>query len=455
MNRKLNIQNIIKLVDKILEYNYFKIVSISIITSFLLFNAVSYFKNDFFEKDGLVEVEPVKIKINIGNFAEKLEQLEDQTLVHFVSSGETLTEILLSLGSSNSDVDNILIATKEILKSASLFQGQRLVINYKTIIDYEDGDSQKNLVRKSIISKISLSPDPEIEITIVRQKDGSYKSTKIKKELFKKILKYSGTIENSLFVDGTQAGISPNIMIEMINLYGFAVDFQRDLRGGDRFEVLFEQYYDKEGNKVKDGNMLYSSLELKTKKDHLKSYLYKYQNTSEYFDEKGRSIKRSLLVTPINGARISSKFGMRRHPILGFKKKHKGLDFASPTGTPIFAAGGGLISKIGYSPANGNFIFIKHNQIFETVYIHMSRFARNMKKNTRVKQGQTIGYVGSTGLAKGPHLHYEVHKNGTAINPATFKGAANIILAGKNLKNFKNSLNEIKELLKRPSNNQN
>ncbi len=425
-------------------------VCISIITSFILFNGISYLRNSLLESN--LSDESDKIRINIGGFKEKLDQIEDQILEHTVRPNETLSEILFDLGSNEFDVANILSATKKIFDPRDIFQGQKLIIHYKTIINYENNDPKQNLVRKSIISKISLSPDPEISMIVERLEDGSYKSKKHKKELIKHIVKYSGQIETSLFVDGTKIGISPRIMIEMINLYGFAVDFQRDLRKGDKFEILFEDYFDKEGNKIKNGNILFSSLELKTRKNKFEAYLHEYKKRAEYFNHVGKSIKRSLLVTPVNGARISSRFGMRRHPILGYRKKHKGLDFAAPRGTPILAAGNGVISKIGYTKFNGNFIFIKHNKTYETVYIHMSKFARNMKKGKTIRQGQTIGYVGSTGMAKGPHLHYEVRKKGVSINPAKFKGTANIKLTGSKLTKFKAKRDEIKNLLKNTKN---
>lgn len=446
MKKKINIKNIIKVIESIVDHNYFKIVSISIITCFLLFNGVSYFKNSFFTKQEIIE--PELIKINIGNFEKKLEHLEDQIFVHRVHSGETLSQILYSLGADQENVNKILASTKKIFDPRDIAQDQKLIIYYKTIIDYENPDLKKNLVRKSIISRISLSPNPEIDMIVNREIDGTYSSTKTKKELVREITKYSGKITNSLFVDGIEVGISPNIMIEMINLYGFVVDFQRDIRGGDKFEILYEQYYDKKGNKIKDGNILYSNLELKTKRGALEAYLHKYKNRFEYFNSRGTSIKRSLLATPINGARISSGFGMRRHPIKGYRKKHKGLDFAAPRGTPILAAGNGKISKIGYNRFNGNYIFLRHNKTYETVYIHMSKFARSMRKNKRVRQGQIIGYVGTTGRSTGPHLHYEVKKHGVSINPAKFKGTANITLRGKSLKSFKTSLNNINKLIK-------
>jgi murein DD-endopeptidase MepM/ murein hydrolase activator NlpD len=447
LKKKLSKKNILKLIDKVLEHNYFRVTSISIIASFIILSSISHLKNSFLETSTVEK--PRSIKINILNFKHKLDQIEDQTLEHLVRPGETLSEILFDLGSNEFDVNSILNSTKKIFDPRNIYQGQKLKIYYKTIINYEDNDPSKNLVRKSIISKVSLSPDPEIDMIVTRQKDGSYTSLKEKKILTKQVVKYSGEISNSLFVDGVEAGISPRVMIEMINLYGFVVDFQRDIRKGDKFEVLYEDYYDEEGEKVKSGSILFSELKLKTRSKDMRSYLYKYKNRPEYFTKNGSSIKRSLLVTPVNGARISSRFGMRRHPISGFRKKHKGLDFAAPRGTPIFSAGNGTISKKGYNKFNGNYIFINHNNNYTTVYIHMSRFARGMRKNKRVSQGQTIGYVGATGMAKGAHLHYEVKKNGVSINPAKFKGTANVVLKGKSLRGFKERKSTIDQLRSR------
>ena len=442
MKKQYN-NKIINIIDKILEHNYFKMLCISIISCFLIFNCFSYIKSKInLHKKSNSE----QIKINIDNFSQKLEEIESQKIKHIVKKGETLSDILFNLGLDAKNVNEILKTTKKIFDPRNIFQGQKIIIEYKTIITNEIVNNQNILVRKSIVNSISLSPDPEIIMIISRISDEKYKSLKKKKELVKKIAKYSGKIENSLFVDGTEAGISPNIMIEMINLYGFIVDFQRDIRNKDEFEILFEEYFDKNGEKIKDGNILFASLNLKTKNRDLSTYRHKYKNRGEYFNTKGSSVKRSLLVTPVNGARISSRFGMRRHPILGYRKKHKGLDFAAPTGTPTLAAGDGYINKIGYSRANGNYIFLKHNDTFETVYIHMSRFARNMKKGRRVKQGRVIGYVGATGMAKGPHLHYEIRKKGVSINPAKFRGTANITLKGSKLKEFKSVRDNINKL---------
>lgn len=439
-------KSIIKLIDKILEHNYFKIVSISIITSFAIFHGISYVRNNFHQKERVEEKS--QIKINLINSKEKLKEIEDQRLEYSVRSNESLSEILYSLGADKTDIDNILNATKKIVDPRLVRPGQELVIFYKTIITYKDNDPSQGLVRHSIISKISLSPDPEMYMFVNRNKDGSYSSQKTKKELVKKVTKYSGTIHNSLFGDGIEMGISPKVMLQIINLYSFDVDFQRDLRKGDKFEILIDSYYDKEGKKVKNGNVLYSSLDLQNLKKPLAAYLFKSKQVAEYFDAQGRSVRKSLLKTPINGARITSGFGFRKHPILGYRKQHKGLDFGAPSGTPILSAGAGIIEFIGRHGGYGNYVRIKHNPEFSTAYAHARGFARGLKKGSKVRQGQVIAYVGTTGRSTGPHLHYEILKRGTQINPATVKTVSGIKLGGKELTKFKAVKNDIDRMLK-------
>lgn len=419
-----------------------------------MFNGISYIKDNFHQKERS-EDKTTKIKVNIGNIREKLEQIEDQKLEYRVRPGENLSQILTNLGANETDVDNILDATRKMTDPRNIKAGQELVIFYRTIFNYKNNDPTQNLVRNSIISKISLSPDPEMYMFVNRTKDGSYSYQKTKKQLIRGVTKYSGTIQNSLFGDGMEAGISPKTMLQIINLYSFDVDFQRDLRKGDKFEVLLEAYYDTEGKRVKTGNLLYSSLKIQNLKKPLTAYFYKNKQTAEYFDGDGQSVRKSLLRTPINGARISSGFGMRMHPILGFAKLHKGLDFAASTGTPILSAGAGTIEFMGVFSSYGNYVRIKHNDNFSTAYAHAKGFAKGLKKGMKVKQGQVIAYVGTSGRSTGPHLHYEVLKNGTQINPSTVKTTSGLRLSGKELARFKATKNEIDRMLKTAKNHSN
>ena len=222
--------------------------------------------------------------------------------------------------------------------------------------------------------------------------------------------------------------------MEFVQLFSFDIDFQRDIRNGNSLKILFDQYYDKYDNVVKTGSIYFAEINLLSSSYEL--YRFKSQDMVEYFNADGKSATKALMKTPINGARLSSGFGMRKHPILGYNKKHQGVDFAAPTGTPIMAAGTGHIEFIGNNGGAGKYIRIKHLNGYKTSYSHLSKYASGIKKNVRVTQGQTIGYVGNTGLSTGPHLHYEVIYNGERINPMKMKLPSGKKLEGENLKNF-------------------
>ena len=247
-------------------------------------------------------------------------------------------------------------------------------------------------------------------------------------KLYKKEVVVKNTIKNNLYSSATNANIEPNIIIEFARIFGFEVDFQRDIRKDDWFEIFYEKFEDENG-KVRDtGKIIYASMFVNSEEINL--YNFKYKNEEEYFDIKGKSITKSLMKTPINGARLSSSFGMRKHPILGYNKMHKGTDFAAPTGTPIMASGSGTVTRARWCGGGGNCVKIKHNSTYETIYAHMKSFAKGVKEGRKVKQGQIIGYVGSTGLSTGPHLHYEVVVNGKKVNSQKLKLPSGKILKG-------------------------
>ena len=243
-----------------------------------------------------------------------------------------------------------------------------------------------------------------------------------------------GEIVSSLYSKAIELGIKPNIIIEFARIYGFQIDFQRDIWKNDSFQIVYENYLDDNGKILETGNIIYANLILQGKENQL--YFYDKGKISDHFDEFGKSIKKSLMKTPINGARLSSSFGMRKHPILGFNKLHRGTDFAAPKGTPIMASGDGKVIRARWCGGGGNCVKIKHNSTYSTVYAHMSKFARGIKEGVRVKQGQIIGYVGSTGMSTGPHLHYEVIENGKKINSQTLKLPSGKILKGEDRKLF-------------------
>ena len=253
-------------------------------------------------------------------------------------------------------------------------------------------------------------------------------------QLYKKEVVVKNKIKNNLYSAAVEAGIEPNIIIEFARIYGFEVDFQRDIRKDDWFEILYERFED-DNNIVQDtGKIIYASMYVNGEEINL--YNFKYKNETGYYDIKGKSIVKSLMKTPINGARLSSSYGMRKHPILGYNKMHRGTDFAAPSGTPIMASGSGTITRARWCGGGGNCVKIKHNSTYETIYAHMKNFARGIKEGRKVRQGQIIGYVGSTGLSTGPHLHYEVVVNGKKVNSQRLKLPSGKILKGDERKEF-------------------
>ena len=263
----------------------------------------------------------------------------------------------------------------------------------------------------------------------------------IEKNLTKTITFQEGIIKSSLYNAALKLGIKPNTIVEFARLYGFQVDFQRDIWKNDSFQIIYEEFKNEDGSIIETGNIIYANLNIQN--TDLQLYKFEYENDKiDYFDENGKSVRKTLMKTPINGARLSSSFGKRKHPILGFTKMHTGTDFAAPKGTPIMASGDGIIIKSSWCGGGGNCVKIKHNSSYQTVYAHMSKFGRGIKKGVRVKQGQIIGYVGSTGLSTGPHLHYEVIENGRKINSQKLKLPSGKILKGNLRKKFE--VNKIK-----------
>ena len=228
--------------------------------------------------------------------------------------------------------------------------------------------------------------------------------------------------------------VPSNIIVEFARIYGFQVDFQRDIRKRDKFQIMYEAYVDENNRLIETGNILFANLILSGEDNSL--FYFDEENNVGHYDKNGKSVEKALMKTPINGARLSSPFGMRKHPIDGFNKMHKGTDFAAPIGTPIMASGSGVIKKAGWCGGGGNCVVIKHNSTYQTIYAHMSKFANGIRSGARVKQGQTIGYVGSTGKSTGPHLHYEVLINGKRVNSQTLKLPSGKILKGDNRKLF-------------------
>ena len=291
-------------------------------------------------------------------------------------------------------------------------------------------DQTNNLVKEFIFQisnteKIYLTRNIELESF-----DEEIFITKLKKIILYK----ENIILQSLYRSAIEEKIPVSTIVEFARVYGFQVDFQRDIRKQDSFQIMFEVFIDDSGKQIETGNILFANLKLSGKNNSL--YYFDKEGSEGHYDKNGKSVKKALMKTPINGARLSSPFGMRKHPIDGFNKMHRGTDFAAPMGTPIMASGDGVIKKAGWCGGGGNCVVIKHNSTYQTVYAHMSKFAKSIRSGVRVKQGQIIGFVGSTGKSTGPHLHYEVIVNGKKINSQTLKLPSGKVLKGNERKLF-------------------
>jgi murein DD-endopeptidase MepM/ murein hydrolase activator NlpD len=288
------------------------------------------------------------------------------------------------------------------------------------------------------LQALSLSPAFNRQVTVVRATDGTFSANEREKPLTRKLVRADGTIKHSLYIDGLKAGLSAPILVALIRAYSWDVDFQRGVHPGDGFEVMFERLHETDGPAVFNGDIVYAALTLQG----VRHAMYRHEMANgdvDYFDEKGRSAKKALMRTPIDGARLSSGYGRRKHPILGYTKMHRGLDFAAPRGTPIYAAGSGTIEHAGRNGAYGKYIRIRHNGTYKTAYGHMRRLVRGMRKGKRVRQGQIIGYVGTTGRSTGPHLHYEILQGGRQVNPRRLKMPSGRKLKGTELARFQSA----------------
>jgi len=437
---KLDRQRLLIAIDKIIDHRIFKPLAISIITSFILINGIAITRSYIADhKEKLLQKKattPIKITITDGGKAINFNEI--QVLEQRVKSGDTMLKILTRIGVDESETFAVLAAMKKVFNPQDISVGDSVVVKYRLKIDAEP---QENASKQVVINELRVTPSPDVEIIVVRGANGEYNAREVKQKLTRYVVRYSGVIKDGLYVDGVNSGISPTSMMNMIGLYAYEIDFQRDLHDGDKFEMLVESFYTENGRKVKDGNVLFSSLAPKGRK--IEIYGHMIDSHLEYFDGNGNSVRKSLLRTPVNGARISSGFGFRKHPILGYSKLHKGIDFAAPSGTPILAAGSGTITYMAVHGGYGNFVRIKHNQDYETQYGHASKFNKKFHVGSKIKQGEVVAFVGSTGRSTGPHLHFEILYKGDAINPAKVKAVSGIKLAGKELLKFNATKSEI------------
>ena len=420
------------------KYNLFSLISpkslqvknvnpVFLITIMFIFSGVFFISSDFINK---------KNRENSNNLKKIIQTNEFSNLAHFfisrinspyeeveyvIKNNDTVEKILKKYEIRDRDIKNISLQLKE-KKLANIYSGRKLKIVLKKL---EDGS-------KTVISLLyPINNTTSVEVKKI-QDNFTVKENIL--QLYKKEVVIKKVITNNLYSSAVSSGVEPNIIVEFARIFGFEVDFQRDIRKGDWFEILYEKFED-DNNKIRDtGKIIYASMFVNGEEINL--YNFNYKSEENYYDIKGKSITKSLMKTPINGARLSSSYGMRKHPILGYNKMHRGTDFAAPSGTPIMASGSGTVTRARWCGGGGNCVKIKHNSTYETIYAHMKAFAKGIKEGRKVKQGQIIGYVGSTGLSTGPHLHYEVIVNGKKVNSQKLKLPSGKILKGDERKQF-------------------
>ncbi len=347
-----------------------------------------------------------------------------------LKSGDNLGPLLQRSGLSGQQAYRVTQAFSDVYKPQNLRAGQEFQLHFT-------GDSLEHLTFK-----------PSVDTTVFVDRTGdTYAARKINAEFKYETIGVKATIENSLYVDATRLGAPDKVVVQFANIYEYSVDFQRDIQPGDAFEMFFEVARDQKGDIVKAGNLLYTSFSPRGKTAEY--WLFEDTKGREnFYDASGKTAKRKLRATPINGARLSSSFGRRKHPILGYRRMHAGVDFAAPRGTPILAAGSGTVERANRYGSYGNYIRIRHSDGYKTAYAHLKNFARGVKTGTYVKQDQVIGYVGTTGRSTGPHLHYEVHHHGKKINPRSLSQLSGKPLAKDQLPAFKSRRADIEALRK-------
>ena len=406
-----------KLLVKMKSYNF----NLTILVSFIVFFSILFFiitilithKNKV-NDNNLKEVLKTNEFLNLTNYFSSKINSPYEEIKYVIKNNDSIEKILKNYNIKNGDIKEISVKLKE-KKLSNIYSGRKLSLIYKKL--QNNTNTVVNLV-------YPINNTSSIEI---RKSQNNFIVKENILQLYKKEVVIKNIIKNNLYSSAINAGVEPNIIVEFARIYGFEVDFQRDIRKGDWFEIFYEKFED-DNNKVRDtGKIIYASMYVNGEEINL--YNFKDKNEEEYYDIKGKSITKSLMKTPINGARLSSSYGMRKHPILGYNKMHRGTDFAAPSGTPIMASGSGTVTRARWCGGGGNCVKIKHNSTYETIYAHMKAFAKGIKEGRKVRQGQIIGYVGSTGMSTGPHLHYEVVVNGKKVNSQRLK-----LPSGKTLK---------------------
>ena len=359
------------------------------------------------------------------------------TLTVRVENGDTLLDILTDAGTNGDEAQNIVNVIGKSYNAKKLAVGQSLTVQLD-----KDQKTPDKLIIQSLVLPVSLTASLEL----ARRSDGSFELKETRAPISRTLKRASGRIEGSLYETLLAKGLTPALLGELITAYSYDVDFQRDIKRGDTIDLLYERMETKDGIPAGYGHIVYAKLTLG--KRPLKIYRYvDKKNKADFYNAKGESVRKALLRTPVNGIKISSGFGMRNHPILGYSRMHRGVDFGAPIGTPIYAAGDGTVSYAGTKGAYGNYVRIQHNKTYATAYAHVTRFASGIKPGKRVRQGQVIAYVGNTGMSTGPHLHYEVLVNNTQVNPSGVKFKTGPVLDRKSLADFRKNIGYIENQL--------
>ena len=413
----ISLNKIIKIIQK----------NIEIVLFFILF-ATTVFTVTIYNNKKIIINENYKNVIDNIYFQKSINQIFDnlipryKNIDHKISNGETFDKIL----------NSYLILSEEVVQIKKNLNSDYDINNLKPNLEIKITIDQSNNNKvTSFLFPISRTKKIQLTRNLL---NNFFEKKIIITNLNKKIVFKEGKIIQSLYKTAIDLEVQPNVIIEFARIYGFQVDFQRDIRKNDNFQIMYEVFEDDEGKIFETGNIIFADLKLSERNNML--YYFKKKGSEGHYDENGKSVEKALMKTPINGARLSSAFGMRKHPIDGFNKMHKGTDFAAPMGTPIMASGSGIITRARWCGGGGNCVKIKHNSTYKTIYAHMKNFARGIKEGVRIKQGQIIGYVGSTGKSTGPHLHYEVVVNGKKVNSQTLKLPSGKILKGEERKIF-------------------
>ena len=408
------------IIDKgILKY----LLTFSVIVS-LVFLAVAY-KNDKkvknIEKRSSIKIENFTV---VKDFFLSKIRSPYSNINYIIKSGDSVQKILKELNLKNTEIQQVIKEYKKYSSINKLLPGNKINIIIKENLSNKDNS----------IIKFSIPITKSTTVEINRDEMGNIKSQKIITQLYKKQIIAENIIKNSLYKSATDVKINSSTIIEFARIFGFEIDFQRDIRKNDYFQIVYDEFFDENGVFIKSGAIYYAHMSVNGRE----ITLYRFGNDKKYsyFDINGKSVEKALMKSPINGARLSSPFGMRKHPILGYNKKHAGTDFAAPSGTPIMASGSGTIVSAKWCGGGGNCIKIKHNSTYTTVYAHMKNFAKGMKAGKKIRQGEIIGYVGSTGMSTGPHLHYEVKLNGKSVNSQKLNLPSGKILKGEEREKF-------------------